>query len=357
MKRMYAYNYSPLAFGFVQNPQRFIVDEIPLHTPGKKGGYALLRVRKRDMTTHQLIDVIARAAEIAPREVGYAGLKDKHATTTQYLTVPRNALKRLHKGLRSERIAILEEGFSALPIKIGTLKGNRFRIILDNVLPQEAGVLEKRLHSVAKGGFPNYFGFQRFGRDGESRREGEKLAKEGARLRTPRQRMAVTAYQSHLFNGWLAQRVKINTTVRDLSVTDAAKALKFPAALVDALVRQPHCFKLFLGEVMRKGTRYYHLSALSKEAKAFASHRVTPTGLLCGAHTLRAKSDARHLEAPFDDDALIALRGDRRDAWVYAEEVSMTYDAAANEATVRFTLPKGAYATVFLEEVKCAALF
>ena len=356
MKRIYAYDHSPLSFGFAQTPERFIVDEIPLRASGAKGNYALLRVQKRDMTTYQLIDVIARAAEIAQREVGYAGLKDKHATTTQYLTVPRNALKRLHKGLRSERIAVLEEHFTASPLKIGALKGNRFRIVLDAVLPQEAGALEKRLRSVAKGGFPNYFGFQRFGRDGESWREGEKLAKEGARLRTPRQRMAVTAYQSYLFNAWLARRVEINTTLRDRSVTEAAKTLKFPAALVDALARQPHPFKLFLGDVMRKGARTYHLAELQKEAEAFANRRTTPTGLLCGAHTPRAKSDARHLEAPFDDDALTALRGDRRDAWVYAEDVSMRYDAAANEATVSFTLPKGVYATVFLEEVKRAVL-
>jgi tRNA pseudouridine13 synthase len=354
-KRTYLYEHEPFRFDFAQTPERFFVEEIPLQQGGAKGRYALLKVRKRDMTTAQLVDVIARSAEVAPRDVGYAGLKDKHAETIQYLTIPRFALRRLHKGLKSERIALLDSAACAAPLKTGMLKANRFRIVLHRVAPQEAGRLEKVLKRIAQEGFPNYFGFQRFGRDGTSPKEGKKLAVSGARIRTPQQRMRVAAYQSYLFNRWLAHRVAISAAFF-ASSNEAARIPTLTKTSLQALRKQPQRFKLLVGDVMRRGAQMRYADDLSTQSEAFAARAVTPTGLLCGVRVKRARDDARRIEAPFDDEALISMRGDRRDAWVYADDVSLHYDVAAKTATLHFTLPKGAYATTFIEEIKKASL-
>jgi tRNA pseudouridine13 synthase len=354
-ERMYMYEHEPFRFDFAQTPERFFVEEIPLQKGGTKGRYALLKVRKRDMTTAQLVDVIARSAEIAPRDVGYAGLKDKHADTIQYLTIPRYALKRLHKGLKSERIALLETEASVKPLKPGMLKANRFRIVLHRLAPEEAGRLEKVFRHIAQEGFPNYFGFQRFGRNKENWKEGAKFALSGARIRTPQQRMRVAAYQSYLFNRWLARRVAISAALF-APTKEAERILRFLETPMRTLENQPHRFKLFLGDVLRRGAQLRHLDDLQASSEAFFARRISPTGLLCGTQAMRARGDARYLEAPFDDDALVSMRGDRRDAWVYADDIALRYDAAAQTATLHFTLPKGSYATTFIEEIKKKSL-
>jgi len=61
--------------------------------------------------------------------------------------------------------------------------------------------------------------------------------------------------------------------------------------------------------------------------------------------------DAYHLEEPFDDRELYALKGDRRLAWIWAEDLSTSYDEKSKEFIIGFYLPKGSYATTFLEEI------
>jgi len=90
---------------------------------------------------------------------------------------------------------------------------------------------------------------------------------------------------------------------------------------------------------------------MMESAGAFEKKKVSPTGLLCGANALRAQNDARYLEEPFDDDELTSLRGDRRFAWIWPKEVETAYDREKRQLTVDFYLPKGSYATTFLEEI------
>jgi tRNA pseudouridine13 synthase len=90
---------------------------------------------------------------------------------------------------------------------------------------------------------------------------------------------------------------------------------------------------------------------MQQSAQTFEQKKISPTGLLCGANVERAKSDAYYLEEAYDDTELSALKGDRRFAWIWPKEVETSYNKEKKILTVEFTLPKGSYATTFLEEI------
>ena len=90
---------------------------------------------------------------------------------------------------------------------------------------------------------------------------------------------------------------------------------------------------------------------MMQSSQTFSEKKVSPTGLLCGAKVERSKVDAYYIEEPYDDTELTALKGDRRFAWIWPEEVETEYNPNSKKLTVEFYLPKGSYATTFLEEV------
>ena len=87
--KIYAYNHTPLAFDFKQTVERFFVEEIPLYSFTGTGNFLILKIKKTDMSTWKLITVLAKATGLQERDIGYAGLKDKNATTIQYISLPK----------------------------------------------------------------------------------------------------------------------------------------------------------------------------------------------------------------------------------------------------------------------------
>jgi len=349
----YAYSHTPLSFDFKQTVDRFFVEEIPLYNFTGSGNYLILKVKKTDMSTSKLITVLSKATELNERDIGYAGLKDKSATTIQYISIPKQAEKLLNKNLTTERVEILERTYNKAPIKIGHLKGNHFSIFLHRINPSDAKFFNTTAKMMQAKGIPNYYGYQRFGEDAKSYLQGKEIAHSGKRLRGSREKLLVAAYQSYLFNRWLGMRIKLSATIASHPPAVAAKKLKYPEALVKVLAKQPQFFKLFLGDVTMPYPygKPEFVKDMLYSAKMFEARKLSPTGLLCGANALRAKSDAYHLEEPFDDTELTSLRGDRRFAWIWPQEVETTYDREKQILKVDFYLPKGAYATTFLEEI------
>lgn len=350
--KIYAYNHEPIKFDFKQTIERFFVEEIPLHSPSQHGNFLILKIKKTDMSTWKLIHVISKATGLAEREIGYAGLKDKNATTIQYISIPKIAQRDL-KNLTTEKIEILEQSYSKSPIKIGQLKGNRFSIQLHAVSKQASKDIERVSSAMMESGIPNYFGYQRFGEDSKSYLQGKEIAHSGKRLKGAKEKLLVSAYQSHLFNSWLSMRVKLSKIVTTQSTKKAAQELQYPEALVKVLAKQPQFFKLFIGDMMQSypyGKSTY-LKDMLQGSKIFVQRVVSPTGLICGSHAQRSQSDAYHLEAAYDDDELSTLRGDRRYAWVWPQDVASSYDEKGLSHSIEFTLPKGVYATTFLEEI------
>ncbi|MDM5271844.1 tRNA pseudouridine(13) synthase TruD [Sulfurovum sp. zt1-1] len=353
MHKTYAYTHHPINFDFKQTVERFFVEEIPLYSFSGTGNFLILKIKKTDMSTWKLIHVISKATGLDERDIGYAGLKDKNATTIQYISLPKKYEKELEKNLTTERIEILEKTYNKAPIKIGHLKGNRFSIILHDVSTKDAKFFRSTALKMQKEGIPNYYGYQRFGEDSQSFEQGKEIAHSGKKLKGSKEKLLVSAYQSHLFNEWLSMRVQLSSTITKYPAQNAAKKLGYPLELVTVLAKQPQFFKLFLGDILQAYPygKTTLLKDMTKSATMFSEAKLSPTGLLCGANIERAQSDAYYLEEPFDDKELSSLKGDRRYAWIWPKEVETHYESEQKTLTVKFFLPKGSYATTFLEEI------
>ena len=349
----YAYPHTPLKFDFKQTIERFFVEEIPLYSFTGTGNFLILKIKKTDMSTWKLITVLAKATGLQERDIGYAGLKDKNATTIQYISLPKQYEKELNKNLTTEKIEILERTYNKAAIKIGHLKGNRFSIILERINESDAKFFNTTAKMMQSKGIPNYYGYQRFGEDSRSYLQGKEIAHSGKKLKGSKEKLLVSAYQSHLFNKWLGQRVKLSTIIAKDNTKFAAKKLQYPLELVEVLAKQPQFFKLFIGDAVMPYPygKLSFVKDMTQSAQALEQKKISPTGLLCGANTERAKSDAYYLEEPYDDTELSALKGDRRFAWIWPKEVETDYEKERKKLTVEFTLPKGSYATTFLEEI------
>jgi len=350
--KIYAYNHKPIPFDFEQTIDRFFVKEIPLYHFSGQGSHLILKIKKRDMSTWKLIHVLSKATGLNERNIGYAGLKDKSATAIQYISIPRSAEREL-KNLTTEKIEIVEKTYHKAAIKVGQLKGNTFSIILDNINDVSASVVAKTASQMSRDGIPNYFGYQRFGEDSKSYLQGKAIAHSGKKLKGAKEKLLVASYQGYLFNQWLSERIKLSKIITTHTVQEAARELSYPEALVKILARQPQFFKLFIGDLMQAypyGKQSY-LKDMLHGAKLFQNSSISPTGLICGSHAPRSQSDAYHLEAPYDDDELNTLKGDRRFAWIWPQDVNTQYDKGLQKLTIGFTLPRGSYATTFLEEI------
>jgi len=353
MNKTYAYNHNPIKFNFEQTIERFFVEEIPLFAFADKGSNLILKIKKSDMSTFKLITVIAKATQLEQRDIGYAGLKDKNATTIQYISIPKQYERDVVKNLTTEKIEILEKFYSKFPIKVGQLKGNNFSIILNHVTKEAREAIEQVAQKMVEKGIPNYYGYQRFGEDSKSYLQGKEIAHSGKKLKGAKEKLLVSAYQSYLFNEWLSERIKISKTIHKNSVEDASKILDYPLELVKVLAHQKQFFKLFIGDDMQSYPygKSYPIQDFERACQEFTAQKYSPTGLLVGSKVKRALGDAKHLELPYDDNELYALKGDRRYAWIFPKELSFSYNEAEKQLTINFYLPKGAYATTFLEEI------
>ncbi len=312
-------------FKFTQTPTDFIVDEVPLYEFKGKGKYLILHIKKVEFTTWDMVAVFAEFLDINAQKIGYAGLKDKHATTTQYISVDAKYEKSLKK-FHNKNIKILSMIQHDRAIRMGDLKGNKFTVNLQEITNIEAGQIEKIARATAKNGLPNYFGYQRFGRDNDSIKQAKEMIAGDLHIADNKvKNFLISIYQSKFFNEWLRERV---ITSRE------ENEKKF--LLLDGDVYLAGESKLITPKIM--------------PTKDFLSHKTIPTGLLCGRDVFRARDAARVIEVKYDDEFL-QEKGHRRVALIYPEDIKCQYIKKETKLRMSFTLPKGSYATVFIEAI------
>jgi tRNA pseudouridine13 synthase len=324
LQREYLEDKEKINFKFEQTKEDFIVDENPRKFT-QKGNYLILRVQKTEMTTWDMIAAFAQFLNIPAEKIGYAGLKDKHATTTQYISIESKYEKALKK-FKHPGIKILKSTRDKHSIRMGDLAGNRFSINLFGVSSIDAGRIEKRAMKLAKEGLPNYFGYQRFGRNEDSIEQAKEMIAgelfiEDAKLK----KFLLSVYQSERFNAWLRERVLLSRK------QNSGKFL-----LLEGDVYLSEDGKLFTPK---------HIPQHDFEA-----HKVIPTGLLCGRDVYRARDRAGEIEKKYDD-GFIYDKGLRREALVFPTDIKLDYKNNFDILNISFTLPKGSYATVFLEAI------
>lgn len=174
------------------------------------GEHDYLFIQKVSANTEWLSRQLAAFAEVPAKDVGYSGLKDRHAVTRQWFSVPRwNAPD--WSGLAIEGVSILEIHRHARKLRRGAHKSNLFSIVLrGDDLHEHASALEERLVTIRARGVPNYFGEQRFGRDGANVGLADRWAK-GSRLPRHKRSLAISTVRSYTFNESLKKRVLDNS--------------------------------------------------------------------------------------------------------------------------------------------------
>lgn len=158
----------PQAEGNIRtSAEDFVVDEIPRVQPEGEGSHLWLWVEKRSANTDWVAKEIARIAACATRDVGYAGLKDRHAITRQWFSVPvAQSTQETLENADIEGVKILESRLHTRKLKRGTLDGNRFQLKIRQFAGDKAQTV-RRLEQIRASGLPNYFGPQRFGHGGK----------------------------------------------------------------------------------------------------------------------------------------------------------------------------------------------
>ena len=351
MDRFYSLAHASIDFHFKQSPRDFVVEELPLYEFSGEGEHLILLVRKKGLSTNEMIGQFARYLGIKNKEIGYAGLKDKHAMTKQYISLHKKHEETL-ENFNFDGIKILSKTYHNNKIRIGHLKGNRFYIKVKKVNPTSAAKIDEALKNIEKNGMPNYFGYQRFGNDGDNHILGEKLAKGEAKERNPRvKKLLINAYQSHLFNLWLSRRLEINSLVASFEPKELETLLNMPQNELVKMKEQKHPFKLMSGDLMEHYPhgRLFEFEGTEHDFERFNTRDISVTGLLCGKKVRVAESLAGEIEKDFNDT--INADGARRYAWVYPTDIEGRFNNVEAQYEMNFTLPKGSYATVLIEEI------
>ncbi len=339
------YSHAPINFIFNKNSENFFVEEIPLYSFDHTGEWLMLKVRKKDATTSDIVKAFSRLG-INKRDIGYAGLKDKDGLTVQWISVPRKFRDKINK-FEHPKIKIVEQDLHRNKLKIGHLKGNRFFVRLKKVLPVDAKKIERVLIDIKKYGIPNFFGYQRFGKEGDNFKQAKEFIFKDKHIKDKRlQKLLISAYQSKLFNDWLMERIKLSN-IFDMTESEL-KFLGYEKELIKFVKKQKHPFKLLPGDVMCHypfGKNFYLENF--EDTDRFYKKDIVSTGLLPGKKALRAKDAAREIEEKYDD--LIPANGDRRSAWIFPEILEKNYIKEKAWYEFSFILPKGSYATVLVE--------
>ena len=220
----------------------FVVDEISSPpTPAIDGRYTIVALRVRNWETNRLVRELARALHISRRRIGFAGTKDKRALTTQLFSF-ENVPPETIKALRMKDVEVLDVSRSGRPLEIGDLVGNRFQIVV-----RDLTVAVDRVNSIAEetarqirsfGGFPNFFGIQRFG----SVRAITHIV--GRQIVRGEVKESVQTYVANPIEGEGSESYEVRAALRDTGDVHAAlrsypKSYGFEKAILNRLASRP----------------------------------------------------------------------------------------------------------------------
>ena len=321
-----------LLSGTVRNkPSDFKVDEISSFELSGEGEHVYLHIEKTGENTDWVGGLLAKIAEVPRKDVSYAGMKDRHAITTQWFSVqmPGREAPNWQEQLPSS-IKILSETRHDKKLRRGALKGNRFTLIIRDV-EGDIDQAKARYQQIKENGVPNYYGEQRFGRNFNNVESAKNwFAGQFKPKSRPKRSIFLSAARSWVFNHLLSQRVKQGTwnqaQIGDVFMLNGSHSC-FPddgdTTLVERTQRQ----------------------------------ELHPTGVLWGKGDLSSAGEIAMLEQQVADDfedlakGLIkhGLKQERRSLRLSVSEFD--YGFEADHITLSFVLPAGSFATVVFREL------
>ena len=313
-----------------QQPEDFQVTElIDLDLSGV-GEHLWVRVRKQGLTTQELAGELARWAKVRPNAVGYSGMKDKYAVTEQWFSITLPGRDDPEPATAS-KWHITEQSRHSKKLKRGFHSGNHFQIRLRELDGQPAQV-EQRLQHLKQQGCPNYFGDQRFGRDGDNVESALAMFNGSRRVKQRHLKgVLISAARSHLFNQLLAQRVGQGSwqTAQPGDVMMLAGSRSFFVAdEIDETIQQ----RLASGDVLISGPLW--------------GAGESPAGAEIGKLENQLSVDFSEICSGLD---AAGLRQERRS--LQLDLADLQWGWQEQDLIVEFSLPSGAFATSVLREI------
>lgn len=328
----YAWGGPPLRGALRTEPADFQVAEIMGFEPSGEGEHVFVHVEKVGANTDWVGKQLAAFAGVSPMAVSWSGMKDRHAITRQWFSVQLPGKSDPDwSALAIDGVTLLDARRHNRKLKRGAHKANRFRIRLRNVTG-DRDAANALVDTIAVQGVPNYFGEQRFGRNGDNLDLARSLFA-GKRLPREQRSYALSSARSFLFNRLLAARVADGTWNQALDgdvFMLAGSHSVFGPEPADAALND----------------RVRHLD-------------IHPTGALWGDGDLRSAGAVRNLEAAIaashaslaDGLARNGLDQQRRALRLVPVDLQACWEDQA--LVLDFSLESGAFATVVVREI-CA---
>ena len=377
-----------------ESPEDFLVEEIPSYLPCGSGEHCYLTIEKRGITTLEAIRRIAGSLKIQERDIGYAGMKDAVGVTRQTISIqwlaPEKALS-----MELDGINVVSAERHSNKLKLGHLKGNRFRIVVRGVSADAAQLVPVILDILVKRGVPNYFGSQRYGAQGNSHLIGaamlrrdwrecvDHLIGEPAAVRDEGWAAAISAYRQGDLDEALRLFPRHCRSERDALERLVARPGEYEKAfsaihprlrklylsavqsfLFDQTVVQriDRIDELMTGDLACKhvnGACFLVEDAAAEQGRA-AAFEISASGPMFGCKMKRPEGAVWELEheileqagvelSCFDMPGGLRMEGERRPLRVPFGDIS--WSASGEVVTLEFSLPKGSYATSLVREI------
>lgn len=375
-------------------PEDFIVEEIPSYMPCGSGEHCYLTVEKRGITTVEAVRRIAGSLKVPERDIGYAGMKDAVGITRQTISIQKIAPEKA-LALELDGVKVLSANRHSNKLKIGHLKGNRFCVVVRCISESSAQLVPTILEILAVRGVPNYFGFQRYGAQGNSHHIGAALLRREWRecvdrligdpesVRDAGWAAAIGAYRQGNLTESLRLFPRHCQSERDVLQRLVARPGEYEKAFSAV---QPRLKKIYLSAVqsflfdqvvarridtidgvMAGDLACKHVNGAcfqvedgAAEAERAASFEISASGPMFGSRMKQPSGCVQELEqdvlkrsgldsALFDMSGGLRMEGERRPLRVPVSELS--WSASGDAVTLAFALPRGSYATSLLREV------
>jgi tRNA pseudouridine13 synthase len=293
-----------------QRPEDFVVDEVWQPDFSGEGEHLYLFVEKTGQNTPWVADQLAKAFAVPAKHVGYSGLKDRQAITRQWFSLPVPPGKSdLEPDI--EAVAIQKRARHSTKLRRGTHQGNSFQIRLRELDGSRdlvaRDLVESRIAKIVDQGFPNYFGPQRFGHNGNNLRTGMQLSRSRKLTGHAKRGIYLSAMRSHLFNQVLAEQIASGNWDK---ITSAAQS----------------DIELASGPMWGRGRPLQAEMGAEIESRVVAENAELCDILEHGG-----------------------LTQERRILAQKCENLSCTFEG--QDLLLEFTLPPGSYATVLIDEI------
>ncbi|MCU7937742.1 MAG: tRNA pseudouridine(13) synthase TruD [gamma proteobacterium symbiont of Bathyaustriella thionipta] len=314
----------------------FIVRETLSFEPEGKGTHAYLYIEKTNTNTEWLARQLARFVGVEAREIGYAGLKDRNAVTSQWFSINLEITDEPDwDEFQLEGVKILKKTLHRKKLKRGAIKHNDFEIVLRDLEQLTREELSSRINKIQSSGVPNYFAQQRFGHDYNNLTRGAK---------------------------WFDGAIKIKKRADKSMILSAARSMIFNQMLSHR-IQQKGWDKLINGDIMMlSGTHsIFPAAEIDDELQArFHQGDIHPTAALWGRGRLSSENDLLTIEQSVADMLVQwceglekqGLKQERRAARLFPENLSIQFtEDSLEKVTLAFSLPTGTYATAVLREI------